>query len=149
MLICGVGSVPRNCGVEVSKTSFVPRMGFAYRATDTFVIRAGYGITNDPYSLANPMRGNYPAAIALTITGPNTFQPAGLLKNGIPPITRPALGNGTIDIPGDVAATTLPDEFDRGYIQSWNFTLQKQLKGGGHRPSRICRHAAGPATWRP
>lgn len=130
MLICGVGSMPKDCGVEVSKTSFAPRFGLAYRATDTFVMRAGYGITNDPYNLSNPMRANYPTAIALTITGPNSFQPAGRLQDGIPPITRPDLANGTINIPGDVAATTLPDKFNRGYVQSWNFTLQKQLKWG-------------------
>ncbi|MEK7405271.1 MAG: TonB-dependent receptor [Acidobacteriota bacterium] len=130
MLICGVGSVPRNCGVEISKRSFAPRLGIAYRATDTFVVRAGYGITNDPYSLANPMRANYPTAIGLTIPGPNAFQPAGLLRDGIPSVKPPDLGDGRIAIPGDVVATTLPDRFNRGYIQSWNFTLQRQLKWG-------------------
>ncbi|MFB3778612.1 MAG: TonB-dependent receptor domain-containing protein, partial [Bryobacteraceae bacterium] len=48
MLVCGVGSVPQDCGVHTSKRLFGPRLGFAYRATETFVIRAGYGITNDP-----------------------------------------------------------------------------------------------------
>src|SRR5262249_29167296 len=43
MLVCGIGNIPINCGVDTSKTMFAPRFGFAWRARDTFVIRAGYG----------------------------------------------------------------------------------------------------------
>jgi outer membrane receptor protein involved in Fe transport len=60
MLVCGVGVVPTDCGVELSKTLFAPRFGLAYRLTDTWVVRAGYGLTNDPYNLARPLRTNYP-----------------------------------------------------------------------------------------
>ncbi|MDP2991555.1 MAG: TonB-dependent receptor, partial [Kiritimatiellota bacterium] len=59
MLICGIGSVPKDCGVEISKRMFAPRFGLAYRATSSFVIRAGYGITNDPYVILEPLRANY------------------------------------------------------------------------------------------
>jgi hypothetical protein len=114
----------------VSKKLFAPRFGIAYRATDTFVIRAGYGISIDPYPLARPMRTNHPIVIELDIQGPSTFQPAGRLADGIPPIPVPDLGNGIIDIPGNITAQTLPKRFNRGYVQSWNLTLQKTLKWG-------------------
>jgi len=131
MLIGGVGSVPEDLGVAVSKKLFAPRIGIAYRATNDFVIRAGYGITNDPYPLGRPLRTNYPILVELTNRGPNSFQPAYVgIRNGIPPIPVPSLGNGVIDIPSNITAITLPNNFDRGYIQSWNLTLQKGLKWG-------------------
>jgi len=125
--VCGVGEVPKDCGVEMSKTMFAPRVGLAYRATESFVIRAGYGLTNDPWNLARPMRANHPLLASLTIDGPNPYTPVGLLRDGIPAVEEPDLGNGIVDIPGTVDVNTLADQFTRGYIQSWNFTLQKRL----------------------
>ncbi len=127
MHVCGVGVVPRDCGVEVSKALFAPRVGLAIRATETFVVRAGYGITNDPWNIARPMRVNHPVLISLSISGENAFVPSSRLRDGIPSVSQPELGNGIIDIPGTVDVNTLTDRFKRGYIQSWNFSLQKKL----------------------
>lgn len=130
MLVCGVGVVPEDCGVNISKRGFAPRFGFAFRPTETFVIRGGYGITNDPYNLARPHRTNHPLLLALNIPAPDSFGWAGKLQDGIPAIPAPDLGNGIIDIPDAVGVNSVPQKFDRGYIQSWNFMLQKQLGGG-------------------
>ncbi len=130
MHVCGVGDVPMDCGVEQSKTLFGPRAGLAFRLKDDFVIRAGYGITVDPYSLARPMRTNYPMLVVLNLNGVNSFQPAGRLRDGIPTLQAPNLGNGIIDIGNAVAANALEDKYNRGYIQSWNFTIQKKLIWG-------------------
>jgi hypothetical protein len=130
MLVCGVGAVPEDCGIPQSNKLFAPRGGIAYRASETLVIRAGYGISIDPFSLARPFKTNYPTLIGLNITGPNSFQPAGLLKDGIPPLVPPDLGNGIINVPTNVTTFGLANPFRRGYIQSWNFTVQKQFKGG-------------------
>jgi hypothetical protein len=130
MHLCGVGNVPRDCGVGISKTNFAPRIGFAYRATDDFVIRAGYGITYDPFSLQRPLRTNYPLLIIQNIPSPNALSWVSPIAQGIPRAVIPEQGNGIIDIPGTYAAITTPQDFKRGYIQSWNFTMQKQLKFG-------------------
>jgi hypothetical protein len=130
MEVCGVGTVPMDCGVSQSKRLFAPRAGIAWRVREDFVIRAGYGITVDPYSLARPMRTNYPLLVVLNINGPNSFQPAGRLQDGIPLIPTPNLGNGIIDIAPQVAANSLEKDYQRGYIQSWNFMLQKKLVWG-------------------
>ncbi|MEJ7606818.1 MAG: hypothetical protein WKF37_11255 [Bryobacteraceae bacterium] len=130
MLVCGIGSVPKDCGVRVSKKMFAPRLGLAWRASNTFVVRAGYGITNDPFVAMEALRANYPVLIPLTIEGLNSFQPTGRLEDGIPPIQRPDLGSGVIGIPGNVALATVPQDLRRGYVQSWNLTFQKQLKYG-------------------
>src|SRR5262249_44411217 len=46
-----------------------------------------------------------------------------------PAVQVPDLGNGVISVPGSLAVVTSPKNFDRGYIQSWNFTIQKQFQG--------------------
>lgn len=128
MLVCGIGAVPKNCGIDPSKRNFAPRLGLAYRVNDSFVIRAGYGITNDPYNLARPLRTNHPMLIALNINAPNGFDPATRLQDGLPIITDPDLGNGVVPIDGRVAVNSLRlGNWNRGYIQSWNFTLEKEI----------------------
>ncbi|MBZ2185184.1 MAG: TonB-dependent receptor [Bryobacter sp.] len=130
MEVCGLGSVPRDCGVAQSKTLFAPRVGLAYRISNDFVMRAGYGITIDPYSLARPMRTNFPMLVVLNVNAPNAFAAAGQLRTGIPDVPVPNIANGIADIPPAVAANTLDSKFQRGYVQSWNFTLQKNLRWG-------------------
>ena len=128
--LCGVGQVPENCGATVSKKLFAPRLGMAYRPWNTWVIRAGYGITIDPYEGLEFVRANHPILIALTSQTPNSLFPVSPLSQGIPPVTAPDPGNGIIDIPGSVGFTGYPKKFQRGYIQSWNFTIQKELPWG-------------------
>jgi hypothetical protein len=130
MLVCGVGTVPRDCGVNHSKRLFAPRVGIAYRLTDTFVMRAGYGITNDPFSVARPHRTNHPVLLAHNIAAPNTWQPAATLAEGIAPVSAPALGDGIIGVPLTAAVNSVGETFRRGYVQSWNFSLQKELGRG-------------------
>lgn len=130
MLIGGVGSVPRNLGVPVSKRMFAPRVGFAYRVTDTFVVRAGYGITNDPYPLSRPVLHNHPNIVEPALDGPNSWSEAGRLANGIPPVPVPSLGNGVIDIEPEVGAVTILPSFRRGYIQSWNLHRAEEAQVG-------------------
>ena len=130
MLLCGTGSVPRNCGIEISKKLFAPRFGLAYRVKDTLVVRAGYGITIDPYEALEFLRSNYPILVALYKQNANSLFPEGTLEQGIPPVTAPDTSGGVIPIPNDVGSTGLPQKFDRGYIQSWNLTVQKELPWG-------------------
>nr|MBA2353378.1 TonB-dependent receptor [Acidobacteriota bacterium] len=127
MEIGGVGSVPEDLGVKVSKTMFAPRLGMAYRFDEKTVLRAGYGVTNDPFALARPMRTNHPVLLNLLIQAPTSFGWTSRTADGIPAIANPDLGNGIIPIPGDVAAFTLPTEFNRGKIHSWNVSFQREL----------------------
>ena len=36
-------------------------------------------------------------------------------------------GNGIIEIPGNVTASTVEEDFNRGYTQSYNVTVQREL----------------------
>jgi hypothetical protein len=130
MEIGGLGSVPRDLGIKVEKGLFAPRLGLTFRASPKTVLRAGFGMTNDPYSLARPMRTNHPILINLVVQAPNSFSWAGRLADGVPPISEPDLGNGIIPIPGNVTAFTIPKNFNRGFIRSWNAAIQQELKWG-------------------
>ncbi|MBK5290140.1 MAG: TonB-dependent receptor [Acidobacteriia bacterium] len=130
VLICGVGQVPNDCGVKLSKRKFAPRLGLAYRANDSTVLRAGYGITNDPFIGTELLRANYPVLIPLVIDAPDGFQAAGRLSDGIPAIRVPDYGNGIVDIPGNYGFAGYPETFRRGYLQSWNFSIQRQVGFG-------------------
>jgi hypothetical protein len=129
-LVCGVGSIPTDCGYHFSKKQFAPRLGIAYRVSPGFVIRAGYGISWTPFNIGQQLLSNYPAKAEYAQSGVNSYQPVDLLKNGIPLLSMPSLGNGIIDVPGTVTVTSLPDNYVRSYVQSWNFTLQKELGWG-------------------
>jgi hypothetical protein len=130
MEIGGVGSVPTDLGVKMEKGLFAPRVGVTFRASPSMVLRGGFGITNDPYSLARPMRTNHPILLNLIVNAPNPFSWAGRMADGVPTVPDADLGNGIISIPSNVSAVTLPDEFNRGYIKSWNAAIQKELKWG-------------------
>ena len=121
-------NIPTDCDISVDENRFLPRIGLAYRLTDYFVVRAGYGITNDPFNWARPLRTNFPVMLVLTLPTPNSFGYATSLREGFPAFpATPDLGDGVLDIPSDAAVCTMDtDNLVRGYIQSWNFTLERR-----------------------
>jgi hypothetical protein len=132
MLICGVGSVPDDCGYDLGPGNISPRLGLAYRMTNAIVLRGGYGINYDPYPLAfvRNLLGNYPSSINLSLPQASSFAAAGRLRDGIPTIPVPDVSSGVISVPLNVSARALPDKPKRGYIHSFNFTVQSELPGG-------------------
>ena len=123
----GLNGQPKDCGVDVGNGNFGPRLGIAYRLNDKTVFRAGYGISVDPNSY-RAMRDAYPATIAESIAGATSFQAAGTLVTGIPPIVGPNLsGNAPIILPTTITTTTYPAHYKRGYIESLNVTIQREL----------------------
>jgi hypothetical protein len=79
-----------------------------------------------------PLRNNYPVSIPLHVVNPlGSLFPAGSLSAGIPTITIPDNGTGIIPLPPDISYEGYPPQsFRRGYVQSWNITLQKKLGWG-------------------
>ena len=127
VLLCGVGDIPKDCGIKASKHLFAPRVGVAYRIGDKWVTRAGYGLTNDPYMALELVRANYPILIQVRRDSPDGLTPAGTFEGGIPEVQVPAVGNGVLDIPSDYAWGGYPPDLDRGYIESWNVAVQREL----------------------
>jgi outer membrane receptor protein involved in Fe transport len=122
----GRGNTPDNAGISVSKKLFAPRVGIAYRVNDTTVIRAGYGLNFDPLPFSRPLRGWYPLVInsAFTASG---FGWATTFKNGVPNPVGPDISSGVVPLPKDVSERSPWGKINRGYVQSWNFTLERKL----------------------
>lgn len=131
VLIGGRGNVPRNAGTDAIPVMWGPRIGLAYRANEKTVIRAGFGITNDPYPVSRPIRSPFPAVIVADFQPISSFAAAGSFAAGIPSITFPDLTSGVVDIPNNIATNTLqPGKFRRGYIESFNATIQREIGAG-------------------
>ncbi len=125
-VLCGLGSTPKDCGLHQSKKLFSPRLGLAWRVTDTLIARAGYGITYDPFSLARDLRANYPIQFVQDLAFDSTWSYSTTLDKGLPasPIVPE---QERLPLPGTAAFITADGNFKRGYVQSWNFTMEKQL----------------------
>ncbi len=125
-ILCGLGSTPNNCGLSQSKKLFSPRVGIAWRATDSLVVRAGYGITDDPFSLGRDLRANYPIQFVQNLAFDTTWSYSTSLDRGLPP--SPVVPEQErLPLPLTAAFITADENFNRGYVQSWNLTLEKQL----------------------
>ena len=142
-LIGGEGSVPWNTGASASKKGFAPRLGLAYRLGPKTVIRTGYGITIDPDNMRN-QRNAFPSVLNQDFQPANSYQfvtntgvPIATLRTGIPAPTAPDISGGKITastvaspttyLPSTSIAASFPQYMNRGYIQSWNFFVQREF----------------------
>ncbi len=116
-------------GYDTGKGQIAPRLGIAYRLNEKTVIRAGGGISVDPNSFRY-LRDAYPATISTQFSGASSFINAGTLRTGIPEVIGPDLSLEQFPLPLSVGTTTFPREFNRGYIESWNFTIERDLGAG-------------------
>jgi hypothetical protein len=129
----GVGGNPQNAGINVGKGQLSPRFGVAYRIDERTVIRSGFGITTDPESYRF-LRDQYPSEIAQsyvgTASGTLSLDPNGnpiTLTTGIPIAATPAIVNGYTSLPVTIGTNTTPGNIRRGYIESWNLFVQRDL----------------------
>jgi hypothetical protein len=142
-LIGGEGGVPWNTGATASKKGFAPRFGLAYRLGPKTVIRSGYGITIDPDNMRN-QRNAFPSVLNQDFQPANSYMfvsntgvAQATLRTGIPAPTAPDISGGkftastvaspTTYLPSTSIAASFPQYMNRGYIQSWNFFLQREI----------------------
>lgn len=143
VLIGGYGSVPKNDGIDVGHGQFLPRFGAAYTVTPATVIRAGYGMSADPYTW-HVLRNAYPSVLLDTNTPANTadYIPAASLTGlnatglgggsysvptGIVLAPLPDLSSGVISLPTNISTTTIPNPFRRGFFNSYNLAVEQQI----------------------
>jgi carboxypeptidase family protein len=139
----GSSGVPINDRVSVGHGLFLPRIGIAYRPMAKTVIRAGYGMSADSNNWRF-LRNAYPAvtisdftgfgsnaaAPAASLTGLNAVGPYAAIPIGIP--TVPLTGGttpGIFPLPDAVGTTTIDRDFRRGYINTFNLTVEREFAG--------------------
>ena len=126
----GVNGIPKGVGVSTSHKLFAPRAGIAYRLGTKTVIRTGYGLTFMPLAMARPLRGFFPLIFASNFISANSFQPVRTIEQGIPLIVLPDISSGRALLPATAQMRFIPtSELHRGYVQSWNFVVERELPG--------------------
>lgn len=137
LVIAGVGGNPSNLGMANRLRYFAPRLGIAYRLTQSTVIRAGFGISYTPFPDNKYAYDNYP------VKGNNAYNPTGtgygpaVLDNGqpatfqagFPAPTAPVIpSNGIITNPNpNQQYEWIPLDYKNPYVESWNFSVQQSL----------------------
>ena len=126
---------------NLNELQFAPRFGFAYRMGKDTVLRGGYGIfwipelavgsalqpASDP---ANSAGTTFVASLNGGIT------PVGTLNNpfpsGLQQPLNPSIGNDALNqaIANRGGVTDSTPTVRNGYMQQWNFDIQRQLPGG-------------------
>ncbi len=129
IIIGDVGGNDDSANVDSSHKMFAPRLGLAYRMGDSTVIRTGYGISYDPLPMSRVFRDPFPLTVVQNFVGPNSYVPFGSLSTGIPELTIPDTSSGRAPVPTTsvISRSPFPGLLHRGYIQSWNVTLERQL----------------------
>ena len=128
--LAGLGNIPTNLGRETYWTNFAPRFGISYRLNEKTVIRTGYGISYLPYP-DNSYAFNFPVRQNNAFPEIDAFVPNGSMAQGFDP-PRPAVipSNGVITNPSrGETFTVIPKTFREGYVQSYNFAIQRSLPG--------------------
>ena len=67
--MCGLGDLPIDCGISVQKDLFTPRLGMAYRATDSLVFRAGYSRNPQNDNMIGTRMRNFPVNVQINGRG--------------------------------------------------------------------------------
>lgn len=139
--IGGAGGVPQDDGMDAGSGRFLPRVGVAYRLSEKTVVRAGYGISQDPYTW-HFLRNAYPATITTdfgnssgnvpvaSLTGTNaTGSSYGTLPVGLASVLVPIpnTSSGMVPLPTGAGTRTFLNPFRRGYIESFNLALQREF----------------------
>jgi hypothetical protein len=133
----GINGNPRSAGIGAGWGQIVPRLGVAYSLDSKTVVRTGFGLTTDPDSMRY-LRDSYPEDLAPNYQGTGNFTVAVDPANGNAPMTlsygipntakqAPNYTTGFASLPIAGSTNTVPQNFRRGYIESWNLVVQRTL----------------------
>ena len=131
LLLGGLGDVSNTANVKSDLNNFAPRVGLAYKLTSKTVIRAGFGRS---YFISNYGSGfyfltsTYPIATQQTISQATVRSPIFPIEQGPPPATTPEFpASGHLKAPRGQLLKHRPFDHPSEYIDSWNFTIERQL----------------------
>ena len=134
LVIAGIDGNPLNLGRQTYYKYFAPRLGVAYRLSEQTVIRAGFGISYEPFT-NNQYAFNFPVRQNQGTNQANSFaQPtwAGGLpatfSNGFPaPSTVAIAQDGTVTPSNGDPYNVVDQHFQEPYVESYNLSVQRAL----------------------
>jgi hypothetical protein len=129
LLIGGYGPIDNRLNVNTDYGNIGPRLGVAYRLARRTVLRSGYGISYTPQSINSLATNNYPAQISVQVSGANSLTPAGSLDKPIPVLAPVDVSSGVVTPPGNSVMAAFNPNGRRGYVQSFNFTVEQEVAG--------------------
>ncbi len=138
LVVAGVGGNPMDLGMKHRYRNFAPRVGLAYRITQHDVIRAGFGISYQPFE-DNTYAYNFPVKQNNAFNSLSGFGPA-ILSDGSaatfakgfpPPLVATVPSNGIIPVDTPLLKSqsyvVIPKNYVDPYVESWNLTYERAL----------------------
>lgn len=126
IVVAGQNGVSKTAGVQTFYKDFSPRIGFAYSATTTTVIRGGFGLSFFPNNTAStaalqniPFIAAFGPCSSTTCAAPYQRLAAGL---PLPVAQNPATPSGSI-------ASSVDPHFLPSYVEQTNLTAQHDFRG--------------------
>ncbi len=144
LVIAGIGNNSSDLGRKTHYKDFAPRIGIAYRLTETTVVRGGFAISYFPYP-DNDYAFDFPVLqnnAFPSLNGSSFTQSVDASNNpismasGFPaPLVANIPSNGLIPVVGKVGTTSLLTQnytvvnlnFREPYTESWNLAIQRAL----------------------
>jgi len=121
------GDIYSRALVNPDRKDFAPRIGFAYSATPTTVMRGGYGISyihQNRVGSGDLLGINGPQVVIATINQGNPLDPSfRTTQQGYPAgLTNPSNFNPLLS-----NITYVPKDLKTPYVQTWFFSVQQQV----------------------
>jgi Carboxypeptidase regulatory-like domain len=113
-----------NRGCYDNQNELMPRLGFAYQATDRFVIRGGYGATSFFEGNSSNQRLTSITPFIQAILTP-TYSPTSNAPYNVPRTAEEGFTGGAVSYGGTF--NVYPKDIKPAYVQEWNLTTEYAL----------------------
>jgi hypothetical protein len=130
--IAGYGNYGNNLNVDMQYNHLAPRLGVAWQATGSTVVRAGYGRvygmgwSGDTFG--EVLTFSYPTAFVEDLTPPNINYWSTQLSTGPPVEPFPAIpADGNFPLPNNIQLPTRPLTMRIPTLDAWNLTVEQKL----------------------
>ena len=125
IIVAGQNGVNSYAGLHTTWTNVAPRVGFAYTFLPGWVIRGGFGLSFVPENYtSNASLKNQPFVSSVLCQNGSCPNSITQFQQG-PPLPTPASANN----PSGQIADTLDVNFRPSYLEQFNLTVEKEIRG--------------------
>jgi hypothetical protein len=122
-----LGDINKYAGLEPHYRNFGPRFGIAYKLGTKTVLRLGYGRSFAIGGNFASVSQRWPNSARQELNATSLYTSVFILSDGPPPVsTPPDPTSGRLLLPDQIFYIT-GDDARQPYVESWNFTVQRQL----------------------